>query len=377
MYIYYPIILIIMLMYAALILYYRAAWLRLQEESIPLHYSPSTSLSIIIPARNEAHNLPGLIKDIQAQLYPGKLVQIIVVDDHSDDDTQAVLQQFSNIHVIRLSEEIGVQKMNAYKKKAIEVAITHACGDWIVSIDADCSVGPYWLLSLAHTIETKNVRLIAGPVVYEKSSNWFETFQSLDFATMQGITGAVVSSGSGSMCNGANLAYSKIAFHKVKGFEGIDHIASGDDMLLMQKIETAYPGATFYLKCRHSIVNTQAVQTISDFFRQRIRWASKAKYYKDKRIQWVLLLVYLFNFQFLFLCISSFFNWVDIQFLFLLLLFKTIIEWQLLSPVLDFFDRKKELKLFPFLQVLHIPYIILSGMLGYVGIYTWKNRKVR
>ena len=38
------------------------------------------------------------------------------------------------------------------------------------------------------------------------------------------------------MCNGANLAYERKAFYEVNGFTGIDHIASGDDMLLMHKI---------------------------------------------------------------------------------------------------------------------------------------------
>jgi len=38
------------------------------------------------------------------------------------------------------------------------------------------------------------------------------------------------------MCNGANLAYEKQAFFDVNGFEGIDDVASGDDMLLMHKL---------------------------------------------------------------------------------------------------------------------------------------------
>lgn len=43
------------------------------------------------------------------------------------------------------------------------------------------------------------------------------------------------------MCNGANLAYERKAFNEVNGFAGVDHIASGDDMLLMHKIGKQYP----------------------------------------------------------------------------------------------------------------------------------------
>ena len=45
------------------------------------------------------------------------------------------------------------------------------------------------------------------------------------------------------MCNGANLAYTKNAFNAVGGFKDIDDIASGDDMLLMYKIDQKYLGA--------------------------------------------------------------------------------------------------------------------------------------
>ncbi len=58
----------------------------------------------------------------------------------------------------------------------------------------------------------------------------------MDFMVLQGITGASVYKKIHSMCNGANLAYERKLFYEVDGFTGIDHIASGDDMLLMHKI---------------------------------------------------------------------------------------------------------------------------------------------
>ncbi len=60
------------------------------------------------------------------------------------------------------------------------------------------------------------------------------------------------------MCNGANLAYERKVFYEVNGFTGIDHIASGDDMLLMQKIAQRFPGKISYLLSKESIVTTQS-----------------------------------------------------------------------------------------------------------------------
>ena len=111
-----------------------------------------------------------------------------------------------------------------------------------------------------------------------------QVFQAMDFMVLQGITGASVYKNTLSMCNGANLAYEKKAFFEVDGFEGIDQIASGDDMLLMHKITKNYPDKIQYLKSKEAIVQHKPMKTWKEFFNQRIRWASKATYYDDKRI---------------------------------------------------------------------------------------------
>ena len=68
-----------------------------------------------------------------------------------------------------------------------------------------------------------------------------------------------------SMCNGANLAYSKSVFNEVNGFKDVDAIASGDDMLLMQKIKQHYPGSIGYLFSSQVTVATQPEKTWKDF----------------------------------------------------------------------------------------------------------------
>lgn len=179
------------------------------------------------------------------------------------------------------------------------------------------------------------------------------------------------------MCNGANLGYEKKAFDEVNGFSGIDQIASGDDMLLMHKISRKYPGQIHYLKSKEAIVSTQPMKTWREFFNQRIRWASKAKHYDDKRIFWVLLLVYLFNLSFLTLLIAGFFNY---YYWFCLLgswIAKTIIEFPFLYSVASYFNKKPLMNYFFFFQPLHIVYTILSGLWGQFGKYEWKGRRVR
>ena len=189
------------------------------------------------------------------------------------------------------------------------------------------------------------------------------------------------------MCNGANLAYTKTAFNAVQGFKGIDAIASGDDMLLMHKIYKQFPNKVLFLKSADVIVQTQPVSSLAAFFNQRIRWASKADKYDDKRIFAVLVVVYLFNVMMLgmpFIAViknvqCSIFNtqysiW---QLWLALLALKTVIELCFLLPVAKFFGVQKLLWWFPLMQPFHILYTVIAGWLGKFGSYKWKGRKVK
>jgi cellulose synthase/poly-beta-1,6-N-acetylglucosamine synthase-like glycosyltransferase len=250
-------------------------------------------------------------------------------------------------------------------------------GTLIVTTDADCRFTPLWLQSIASFYETNDAKFIAAPVTFYNKPSLLSVFQSIDFLTLQGITAASVYKRFHSMCNGANLAYERSAFYEVNGFNIIDNIASGDDMLLMHKIFKQHPGKVFYLKSRHAIVTTDPVTTWKQFFNQRIRWASKADSYDDKRIFAVLLLVYLLNVCFLAGAVAAFFKSTWAALVLLLLLAKVLIEFPFVNSVAIFFGRQKLMKYFPFLQPLHIGYTIIAGWLGKFGKYEWKGRTIR
>lgn len=365
------------LLYAVLILYYRDGWLRLPEYRPDNTLTPITKVSILIPARNEEANIGPLLKDIMAQYYPPELMEVIVIDDYSSDRTADIASSFKGVTCISLSDFTEGKFLNAYKKKAIEIAIQQSNGELIITTDADCRMCQYWVRSIVRYYETYRHQLIASPVLFTTDNSWFQTFQSIDFTAMQGITGALSATHSGTMCNGANLAYTRKAFNAVNGFNGIDDIASGDDMLLMHKIEQRFPRKTSYLKCKDAIVYTSPMPTLKTFLQQRTRWASKANTFEDKRITAVLAIVYLFNLLFPVLLIASFFNNQSISAFIFLWLLKTALEVSLLLPVSAFFHKKKELTYFALLQFIHIPYVLYAGLRGQTGTYEWKGRQVR
>jgi hypothetical protein len=246
----------------------------------------------------------------------------------------------------------------------------------IVTTDADCWFHPDWLATIAGFHQETGAKFIAAPVRIAATHSFLSIFQTLDFITLQGITGAAVYKRFHSMCNGANLAYEKNAFYEVEGFKDIDSIPSGDDMLLMHKIYKKYPGQVFFLKNRHAIVSTGPETSWESFVNQRVRWASKADKYDDKRIFWVLLLVYMMNLLFLGLLLASWWNSWYLWLLLILIVVKTIVEFPFVQSVAGFFGQQQLMVYFPVLQPFHILYTVVIGWLGKFGSYRWKERKI-
>lgn len=372
---------VLLLAYCGLILVYRQWFLRLPLFVKNASVHPLTRFSIIIPARNEEANIGACLRSMLEQDYPADGFEVIVINDHSTDGTADIVhsfqQQYSNVRLLNLADHVNGRQLNAYKKKAIEFAISQSEGEWIVTTDADCTVAPSWLTLYDACIQQNDPVFVAAPVMFTHDGSFLSCFQLLDFISLQGITAAAVSAGHHAMCNGANIAYSKDAFYAVGQFKGVDDVASGDDMLLMYKIKQQFPGRIGYLFSHGSIVHTAPMGTWVEFFNQRIRWASKTRQYDDRAIFWTLALVYAVNFLLLvLLCWAPFtdkgwHNWL------LLMLAKTLIELSFMIPVAKFYKRVGALAWFPVMQVFHLVYTVIAGWMGRFGSYRWKGRSVR
>lgn len=372
---------ILFLLYALLLHFYRRWFLQLPAFASSENITNHIFFSIIIPARNEEKNIGPLLRCLTQQRYPVSHFEVLVIDDHSTDNTTSEVKgwmnKHTNIRLLSLADYLKDEVLNSYKKKAIEYGVKEAKGEWTITTDADCTMGTEWLATYNSFIQQADAVFVAAPVVYTHNNSALQLLQAADFLTLQGITAAGISGRFHNMCNGANLAYKRSVFFEVGGFIGIDAMASGDDLLLMQKISRSHPDKIKYLKSKEAIVTTAPMSTWKDLFRQRIRWASKSSQYKEDKMIAALLLVYLINLLFLVFVVAGAFDafwwWGALCYL----LLKTLVELPFFIAVCKFYSQQKLVKLFFFLQPLHILYIITVGFLSQVGSYEWKGRRTK
>ncbi len=368
--------------YAMLMLRYSAVWRALPSSKLNPDFKPSTRISVLVAARNEAANIQKTIQNILAQNYPSSLFELIIIDDHSEDDTAALVEaeQAPNLRLLRLQEHLSTEEqIYSYKKKAIELGISKAKGELIVCTDADCEVPSHWLHLMAQTYEQEQAKFIAAPVEFVKAKSIFERFQALDFLGMMAITGAGIHARMMRMCNGANLAYPKAVFEELGGFQGIDQLASGDDMMLLQKVAAQYPQEIRFIKSPEALVATELKRNLSSFIRQRRRWASKSGSYQDWRTQLQLGIVWLFCCSLLLsLLLAPFWGWELMLCFGVQLGIKAFVDYQLLASATSFFHRKALLEVFIPALFLHSAYIIMVGTLSlFPQKYQWKGRTLR
>ena len=361
--------------YTGLILYLKRGWGRLALFR-PQSRQYKTTVSVLIAARNEEDKLEKTILDILAQNYPANLLQLIVVDDHSTDRTSEIILSFApdGVKLIKLNE---ARALNSYKKKAITEAIKLSDSELIVTTDGDCRMGTEWLKTIVDFYESGDYKMISSPVAFFEEKNSFEEMQSLEFLFLIGLGAAGIGNNMPSTCNGANLAYRRDVFHELKGFQGIDDLASGDDELFLHKVASAYPGRIGFCKSADALVYTHAKSSLKEFIQQRKRWASKSTHYKNRRIVLLGISVWLFNLIILLNFLAGFLDPVFWYLSLMSIIIKMLVELIFLIPVCSFAGRKSLLWYQPLLTVIHIFYLIFIGIAGNSGKYNWKGRMVR
>jgi len=379
-----------MLIYFSVLIFiycYWILWLYYHWQQIPevnIENKPSFErifFSIVIPVRNEAENIQKLLNDIAQQSFPANQFEVIVIDDDSTDQTCDIVStsvfQYA-LTVISLAEPENF--LGSHKKLAISQAILKTKNQpdllhIILTTDGDGRVGCDWLKAYAETFATQQPRLVSGPVTFHDEKTLFEKLQTIEFSSLIGTGAASIQAGSPNMCNGANLAFSKVAFQEVGGYAGNMDQPSGDDEFLMRKIYEHYPDKIVFLKDPRSIVHTCAQKNLRSFYHQRRRWAGKWRAHKNWKAGALAVFVFVFYMSLLLTMTLTMIGLYPKKIFLLQMGAKLLCEFLFLNAVMSFLGKTLHIGMFMLLQLIYPFYAIFFGVAAHLGSYHWKGRR--
>ncbi len=362
--VFFPFVGLVILVYAAFCFYafrtFQIASSRTESEN------NNEGVSVIIPFRNEANTLATCLAAIKAQKEIGFPVEVLLVDDHSEDGSVAIAEAESSTLQSRI-----VLSNGQGKKAAIETGIAAASHPIIYTIDADCRMEPHCLKSMQGRYTSERLHMLCGLVSYKNNGNVFSMMQQAESVALVGISAFMLNSGRPATCNGANLMFSKALFEHLGGYGSDKQLSSGDDDLLMQSFARYQPDKVRYAIDSASVVVTNTETSFKQFILQRIRWAGKRSAYKYQYNTYlmVMLLLKQVTFWMAFAAATLFAS----PFLYLICLVLFMSDFLLYMRFRTILTLKwYAILLMPIYQ-LYIPFIPL---LSFIMTSTWKGRKV-
>lgn len=363
----------VFLAYMVLIFRISLGWFMLPQYSFS---AVSEQVSVIIAARNEADKIESCLSSLSLQDYPPSAFEIIVVDDHSEDETAMLVEAFKVLHP-RLQLRLVASGEVFGKKAALRKALDLARGSILLTTDADCVCGSSWITQMAGMLSQDGKLLVSGPVMFRQKRGIFGLFQQIEFASLIAAGAGAIGSGQPMLCNGANMGYHKWARMQIDEAELQPHLASGDDVFLLQAFAAEFgPEKIGFLKSKAAMVHTTAAPDLTSFWQQRLRWSAKSTAFKSQGPKVAAVIVWFVSFLIMSHLLLA---WVSSHFLFnFLLLFaiKTIIDIPLLISYLRFSGQRK---LIWGIIPAEIGVVVYTALLGFFSRFTpvhWKGRKI-
>jgi cellulose synthase/poly-beta-1,6-N-acetylglucosamine synthase-like glycosyltransferase len=362
------------LLYLGLVGLYTYGWYNLRKSPQTLARNENTiKVSILIAARNEQDHIPQLLQSLYDQQYPHDLMEVWLVDDHSEDDTANRVVAFKTQNT---SFQLKLIKNKGQgKKAALRTALLQSNADLVLITDADCLLPPGWVSAMvAHFCEA-NHQLLLGPVRLKQQKSLFGKLQALEFISLMGSTAGAAGAGFPVMGNGANIGVNRQTALELNAFDESEY-ASGDDMFLLMAVRKQFGSkAVRFVRADDAIVETEAQPHLSAFMQQRMRWVSKSRGYRDKNVVLPALVVLFFNLMLGLTLVLGMTKELFLMVFVLFVLLKFLVDYPLLYLATGFLRRRKLMPYALFLEFAYPLYVVVTGLAGLILPFRWKGRR--
>jgi poly-beta-1,6-N-acetyl-D-glucosamine synthase len=220
-------------------------------------------ISVLVPGKNEGRHLPQLAASLQTQTY--RHLEVIVVDDGSDDDTAEICRRLLRKGAIH---RFFRNPVRGGKASAANLALRYAGGRFVIHLDADSHLREDSVEQiLLPFYRDERIGAVGGDI---RVKNVFDSLttalQAIDY--MKSIsTGRVVSSHLGILrtISGAYGAFRKDLLDRLKGWD----VGPGLDGDITLKIRKSGYKVVFE---PHAVCYTNVPDSARKLARQRYRW---------------------------------------------------------------------------------------------------------
>ena len=214
-------------------------------------HSELPAVSIVIPAKNEENRLPFCLKAIRDLDYNHDLIDIIVVDNGSDDTTCEIAKEYG-CRVFR-EPSLNVSGMR-------NIGASQAMGSVLCFVDADVSVSRKWLRAAIVALRDDDVGCVTGELNIPQHSTWVERTWALDRRVARSNMEVKWSSS-------MNMIVKKNIFDNLGGFS--DNLITGEDVEFCNRI-TGY-GYKIIWRKEIGVVHFGEAKTLRQFVAKE-RW---------------------------------------------------------------------------------------------------------
>ena len=287
------------------------------KSNIPASNTPLVAVSVVVAARNEEQHIAACLESLLQQTYSPERLEIIIVDDRSQDATAEIVQSYSTSHPnlrlikidgstssgkavdsqpdtqILLAPEQTNSKRLEYdqphptqnlprlpaKKYALTRGILSSKGEIIFITDADCVVPPGWVKEMLRYFDSQT-GMVVGPLALRSSKpNLLQTLIEIENYFKSMLAKAGIDNHFPLTAQGGSLAFRRDIFHALDGFASIPHSISGDDDLWLHQVHSKTFWRIRFGTSPKARVITPPPDSWRQLWRQHLRHFSASRYY--------------------------------------------------------------------------------------------------
>jgi cellulose synthase/poly-beta-1,6-N-acetylglucosamine synthase-like glycosyltransferase len=163
-----------------LVLAWRGARTHVPRQALDTSLWPR--VSVLVPAYNEAETIDAALSGLLSLDYPD--LEVVVVDDGSTDATWRLAKRFEGEQPGRIVRV--VKKANGGKWSALNLALRHATGPFVLCVDADSRLEPDALRLLVPHMKNPHLGAVAGQIRVRNRDGLLTWLQALEYVIANG-----------------------------------------------------------------------------------------------------------------------------------------------------------------------------------------------